>query len=144
MQQSQLSRVDTFIPYYSSADVHGMRCNEAHLSLLLPPVGAVAQQNCPSPHFERPCIIAEINTTISITGTVNASFTIGSVTHYVDSVECFRDSGTTIDSDYSAGTILITYTVLEGSVEIFCNSTCGSIEEQVKSNIITIIGEGEI
>jgi len=141
--QSQLSQVDRFIPYYSSVDVHGMRCNVAHLSLLLPPIGAVAQQNCPSPHFEGLCIIAEINTTIHITGTVNTSFTIGTVTHHVDSVECFRDNGTTIDSDYSAGTILITYTVMEGTVEIFCNSTCGSIEEQGTSNIITITGEGD-
>jgi len=117
----------------------------AHLSLLLPPVGAVAPQNCPSPCLEEPRVpTAEINTIIHINGTVNTTYTSGTVTYYVDAVMCYRDNGIHIERSYSAGIIVIPYTVLEGPVEIFCNSTCGHIDKHGKSNIITIIGEGEI
>ena len=86
---------------------------------------------------------AEINTTISITGTVNTSYTNGTANFTVDSVVC-KENGTIIDSSSTAGTILITYTVMEGSVEISCTSTCRHIQMHGKSNIITITGEGEI
>ena len=87
---------------------------------------------------------AEINTTIYINGRVNTTYTNGTVTYDVDAVDCFRDNGIDIGKHYSDGTIVITYTVLEGSVEIFCNSTCRHIGKHGKSNIITIIGEGEM
>ena len=115
-----------------------MRCSVTHISLLLPPVGAVAQQNCTSPHLDEPHVtIAEISTTISITGTADSSL----------SVKCYRDNGITTAVQNSTfnpgtGTILITYTVLEGSVDIFCKSTCDN-DEQGETNIITITGEGE-
>ena len=77
---------------------------------------------------------------MTITGTVNS--TMGAD---VIAVECY---GTTLNSDYSsssgAGTILITFIVVEGSVRIFCNSTCLGIDEHGKSNVITITGEGEV
>ena len=80
----------------------------------------------------------EIKTTISITGTVNSS---------VCSVECFKynDSiSTSLNSTTSSsGNISITYTVMEGSVDIFCNSTCAD-GGQGKSNVITITGKGEL
>ena len=81
----------------------------------------------------------EINTTIFITGTVPASSS-------VLSVECFKYNGsisTSLNSaTSSSGNITITYTVMEGSVDIFCNSTCA--DKRGKSNVITITGEGKI
>jgi len=87
---------------------------------------------------------AEINTIIHINGTVDTTYINGTVNLLVQSVKCYRDNGIDIERSYSAGTIVIPYTVLEGPVEIFCNSTCSHIEKYGKSNIITIIGEGEI
>ena len=86
----------------------------------------------------------EINTTIYINGTVNTTYTDGTVTYYVDSVKCFRDNNITLISNSSNGIIKINYTVMKGPVEIFCSSTCSVIEEHGKGNIITIIGKGEI
>ena len=101
-------------------------------------------QDCPSPYLDEPPVTTvEINTTVSITGTVNTTYTNGTETFTVDSVVC-KENGTTIQSSSTAGTISITYTVMEGSVEISCTSTCRYLEMQGKSNVITITGEGEI
>ena len=90
-------------------------------------------------HLVEPQGQLSTNTIITITGTADCSL-LG--------VVCYEDSGTTltqIESGHDGtGSISATYTVKEGSVEIFCDGTCEDTDEYIRSNVITITSEGEL
>ena len=90
-------------------------------------------------HLVEPQGQLSTNTIITITGTADCSL-LG--------VDCYEDSGTTLTQLESGhdgtGSISATYTVKEGSVEIFCDGTCEGTDEYIRSNVITITSEGEL